>query len=78
MDSLESISGLLKSLKICTRSEILEQSMGDSNQVGIGFVYHPARLHRLAESFPGLSKSLTISTQAELIQWNWFLGSLNV
>ncbi len=31
---------------------ILEQSLGDRNQVGIGLLYRPARLHRLAESIP--------------------------
>jgi hypothetical protein len=41
---------------------ILEQSMGDRNQVGIGLSYRPARLHRLAES----------------ILWNRFLVALNV
>ncbi len=38
---------------------ILEQSMGATNQIGIGLSYRPARLNRLAE----------------LISWNWFLGS---
>ncbi len=28
---------------------ILEQSMGARNRVGIGLLYRPARLHRLAE-----------------------------
>ncbi len=41
---------------------IFKQSIGVMNQVGIGLSYRPARLHRLAE----------------LIPWNWFLGSLNV
>ena len=36
--------------------------MGARNQVGIGLVYRPARLHRLAEFIP----------------WNRFLGSINV
>ncbi len=36
---------------------ILEQSMGDRNRVGIGLVYWPARLYRLAESIPGLLKN---------------------
>ncbi len=34
--------------------------MGDRNQVGIGLLYRPARLRRLAESIPGLLKSLKI------------------
>jgi hypothetical protein len=41
---------------------IFEQFMGARNQVGIGFSYRPARLHRLAESIP----------------WNRFLGSIEV
>jgi hypothetical protein len=41
---------------------IFEQSMGARNQVGIGFSYLPARLHRLAESLP----------------WNRFLGFIEV
>jgi hypothetical protein len=41
---------------------IFEQSMGARNQVGIGFSYRPARLHRLAESIPK----------------NRFLGSIEV
>jgi hypothetical protein len=41
---------------------ILEQSMWARNRVGIWLSYRPARLHRLAESFP----------------WNRFLGSLKV
>jgi hypothetical protein len=41
---------------------IFEQSMGARNQVGKGFSYRPARLHRLAES----------------ILWNRFLGSVEV
>jgi len=41
---------------------ILEQSMGARNQVGIGLLYRPARLPRMAE----------------LILWNRFLGSLKV
>jgi hypothetical protein len=41
---------------------IFEQYMGARNQVGIGFSYRPARLHRLAESIP----------------WNRFLGSIEV
>jgi hypothetical protein len=36
--------------------------MGARNQVGIGFSYRPARLHRLAESLP----------------WDRFLGSKKV
>ncbi len=39
---------------------IFKQSMGARNRVGIGLSYHPARLHRLAESIP----------------WNRFLGIL--
>ena len=41
---------------------ILEQSMGARNREGIGLLYRPARLHRMAESIP----------------WHWFLGSLKV
>ncbi len=43
-------------------TEILEQSMGAENRVGIGLSYRAARQHRLAESIP----------------WNRFLGSLKV
>ncbi len=39
---------------------IFKQSMGARNRVGIGLLYRPAKLHRLAE----------------LITWNRFLGSL--
>ncbi len=35
---------------------------GARNRVGIGLLYHPARIHRLAESIP----------------WNRFWGSLKV
>jgi hypothetical protein len=41
---------------------IFKQSMGTRNRVGIGLLYRSARLHRLAE----------------LIPWNWFLGSFKV
>ncbi len=41
---------------------IFKQSMGANNRVGIGLLYRPARLHRLAE----------------LILWNRFLCSLKV
>ncbi len=40
----------------------LKQSMGARNRAGIGLPYRHAKLHRLAE----------------LIPWNWFLGSLTV
>ncbi len=43
-------------------AEILEQFMGARNRVGIGLLYRPARLNRLAESIP----------------WNRFLDSLKV
>jgi hypothetical protein len=39
--------------------EFLNFLKGLGSQVGIGLLYRPARLHRLAE----------------LIPWNWFLGS---
>ncbi len=39
--------------KVVNCAGIFEQSMGARNQVGIGFSYRPARLHRLAESIPG-------------------------
>jgi hypothetical protein len=41
---------------------IFKQSVGVRNRVGIGLSYRPAWLHSLAE----------------LVSWNWFLGSLNV
>ncbi len=41
---------------------IFRQSMGARNRVGIGLLYQPARLHRLAEFIP----------------WDRFLGSINV
>jgi hypothetical protein len=41
---------------------IFKQSMGARNRVGIGLLYRPARLHRLAETIP----------------WNRFLGSFKV
>jgi hypothetical protein len=41
---------------------IFRQSMGARNQVGIGLLYRPARLHSLAEPIP----------------WNRFLGSIKV
>jgi len=47
---------------IQTSAGIFKQSMGARNRVEIGFSYRPARLRRLAE----------------LIPWNWFLGSLKV
>jgi hypothetical protein len=47
-------------LEIC--AGIFKQSMGARNRVGIGLLYQPARLHRLAEVNP----------------WNRFLGYLNV
>jgi hypothetical protein len=43
---------------------ILEQSMGARNQVGIGLLYRPAGLNRLAESILGLLKSLKIRALA--------------
>jgi hypothetical protein len=46
---------------------ILEQSMGARNQVGIGLLYRPAGLNRLAESILGLLKSLKIPALS------WFL-----
>ncbi len=45
-----------------TSAGIFKQSMGARNQLGIGFLYRPARLHSLAE----------------LIPRNRFLGSLKV
>jgi hypothetical protein len=42
------------------RAEIVKQSMGTWNRVGVELLYRPARLDRLAEMVP----------------WNWFLGSL--
>jgi hypothetical protein len=42
--------------------EFFKQSMGARNRVGIGLLFRPARLHRMAESIPG----------------NRFLGSLKV
>ncbi len=48
------------SLDYC--AEILKQSMGARNRVGRGLSYRPARLHRMAESYPS----------------NRFLGSLKV
>ncbi len=47
-----------------TCAEIFEQSMtmGARNQVGLGFSYRPARLHRLSRS----------------ILWNRFLGFIEV
>jgi hypothetical protein len=45
-----------------TSAEILKQSMGARNRIGIGLSYRSARLHRLAES----------------ITWNRFRGSLKV
>jgi hypothetical protein len=44
------------------RAGIFKQSLGARNRVGIGLLYRPARLHRLAEYIP----------------WNRFLGSINV
>jgi hypothetical protein len=62
-DSLESILGLLKSLKFGLCDGIIEQSMGgQGTEQDIGLSYRPARLHRLVE----------------MISWNRFLGSLNV
>ncbi len=43
------------------RAGIFKQSKGARNQVGIGLLYRPARLHMLAEFIP----------------WNPFLGSIN-
>jgi hypothetical protein len=43
---------------------IFKQSMGARNQVGIGLLYRPAMLYRLAESIPGLLKSLKIPSLA--------------
>ncbi len=39
---------------------ILKQSMGARNRVGIGLLYRPAMLHRLAELIPWLHKCLKI------------------
>ncbi len=44
------------------RAGIFKKSMGARNRVGIGLLYRPARLHRLAEFIP----------------WNRFLSSINV
>jgi hypothetical protein len=41
-------------------AEILEQSVGAGNRVGIGLSFWSARPHRLAESFPELLKSVQI------------------
>jgi hypothetical protein len=41
-------------------AEILEQSMGVRNRVGIRLSYRPARLYRQGESIPKLLKSLKI------------------
>jgi len=41
---------------------IFQQTMGARNRVGIGMLYRPARLHRLAALFP----------------WNRFLCSIKV
>jgi hypothetical protein len=46
-------------------ARIFEQSMGARNQVGIGFLYRPARLQRLVESISGLHRSLKIPPQIE-------------
>jgi hypothetical protein len=44
------------------RAGIFKQSMGARNREGMGLLYRPAWLHRLAEFIP----------------WNRFLGSINV
>jgi hypothetical protein len=66
------MSSLLLTLQYCVilglkhgrqnSAGIFKQSMGARNRVGIGLLYQPARLHRLAEMIP----------------WNRFLGSLKV
>jgi hypothetical protein len=38
--------------------------MEASNRLGMGLLYRPARLHRLAESIPGLLRSLKIPSLA--------------
>jgi hypothetical protein len=50
----------------CTSALISKQSMGARNRVGIGLSYRPARLHRLAELFPGLLKSFKIRAQDDV------------
>jgi len=47
---------------MCPRAVFLKQCMGAKNREGIGLLYRPARLNRLAESIP----------------WNLFLGSLTL
>ncbi len=56
---------------------ILEQSIGARNRVGIGLLYRPTRLHRLAESILGFLKSLKIpSPEIEqlivVLRWVYF------
>jgi hypothetical protein len=52
--------GLSRSLYLNTCAEILEQSIGARNLVGIGLSYRPARLNRQAESIRGILKSFKI------------------
>ncbi len=64
-------------------AEILEQSMGARNRVGIGLSYRPARLHRLEESILLWLLKFTkfgfrLHRLADWIPWNRFLGSLKV
>jgi hypothetical protein len=47
---------------IYTRAGIFKKSMGARHRVGIGLLYRPARLHRLAEFIP----------------WNRFRGPIHV
>jgi hypothetical protein len=47
---------------LCYQSWNFKQSMGARNRVGIGLLYRPAGLHRLAE----------------FIHWNRCLSSINV
>ncbi len=57
IDSKESIPSAY-----VARARIFKKSMGARHRVGIGLLYRPARLHRLAEFIP----------------WNRLLGSINV
>jgi hypothetical protein len=54
-----------------TCAGILKQSMGDRNRVGIGLLFRPAWLKRLAESILGLFESKNKKIRALQAQGNF-------
>jgi hypothetical protein len=60
--AMSSVHGTKRNYDFAYRAGIFKKSMGARHRVGIGLLYRPARLHRLAEFIP----------------WNRFRGPIHV